>query len=201
MLIAFEGPDRAGKSTQCRLLAEKLRAAGVDVEVFAFPKRSTRVGQLLDEHLRNIGQGQGVLPAQASHLLFAANRWELEDDMSAALRRGTVVLVDRYVASGTAYSAAQNVPRTWCAAADQGLPVPDRTILFRLENPPTDRDGFGDERYETVSVQRRIIVEFDALQTPTWKVVDALGDIETVHGRVLEALRDLNPGGVFGAGV
>lgn len=190
MLIAFEGPDRAGKSTQCRLLADKLRAAGVDVQVFAFPKRSTRVGQLLDEHLRD--SGQGALPAQASHLLFAANRWELENDISAALRRGTVVLVDRYVASGTAYSAAQNLPRTWCEAADQGLPLPDRTILFHLKDPPTDRDGFGDERYETDSIQRRIIVEFDALQTPTWKVVDARGNIETVHERVLEVLRDLN---------
>ena len=188
MLIAFEGPDRAGKSTQCGLLAEALRGAGVDVEIFAFPKRSTRVGQLLDEHLR--GQG-GVMTAQTSHLLFSANRWELEDDMSQALRRGAVVLVDRYVASGAAYSAAQKLSRTWCAAADQGLPVPDRTLLFHLEDPPPERLGFGDERYETIRIQRRVIVEFDTMQTATWKVVDALGDVATVHGRVLQAVQDL----------
>lgn len=187
MLIAFEGPDRTGKSTQCELLAKTLRAAHVDVEVFAFPKRSTRVGQLLDEHLRN----GDAMTAQTSHLLFAANRWELEEDISRALRRKAIVLVDRYVASGAAYSAAQNLPRAWCGAADQGLPVPDKTILFHLDDPPVDRPGFGDERYETPQLQRRVVTEFDALQTPTWKVVDAAGKPETVHERVLEALRDL----------
>lgn len=188
MLIAFEGPDRTGKSTQCELLAETLRAALVDVEVYAFPKRSTRVGQLLDEHLRN---GDNHMPTQTAHLLFAANRWELEEDMSRALRRGAIVLVDRYVASGVAYSAAQNLPRAWCLAADQGLPVPDKTLLFHLDDPPADRQGFGDERYETVQLQRRVIAEFDALQTHAWKVVDASGDPRAVHARVLEALQDL----------
>lgn len=184
MLIAFEGPDRVGKSTQCALLAAHLRAAGIAVEVFSFPKRGTRVGQLLAEHLG--GQGE-ALPDRASHLLFSANRWEHEDDIRKVLDAGAVVILDRYVASGTAYSVAQGLPRAWCIAADHGLPVPARTLLLHAEA----RHGYGGERYETQVFQGRVAREFDSMQTAAWRVVDADGSIHEVHARVLDAVADI----------
>jgi dTMP kinase len=186
-LIAFEGLDRVGKSTQCALLAAHLRAAGVAVEVFSFPRRGTRVGQLLAEHLG--GQGE-ALPARASHLLFSANRWEHEDDVRKVLDAGAVVILDRYVASGTAYSVAQGLPRAWCIAADHGLPVPARTLLLHADLPEA-RSGYGNERYETQVFQRRVAREFFSMQTAAWRVVDADGSIHQVHARVLDAVADI----------
>lgn len=189
MLIAFEGPDRVGKSTQCALLARHLREKKLDVEVFSFPRRGTRVGQLLAEHLGN----ELVLPARAAHLLFSANRWELEDDISEIIDAGGIVILDRYVASGTAYSVAQGLPRAWCVAADDGLRVPNRTILLHADDRLSDRPGFGQERYENQALQDRVIREFDSMQTASWKVVDADGSMTEVHARVLDAVADLFP--------
>ena len=50
--VVFEGVDRAGKSTQCKLLAEGLRKRGREATLINFPDRTTGVGQLIDKYLR-----------------------------------------------------------------------------------------------------------------------------------------------------
>lgn len=70
--ILLEGLDRCGKSTQTKRLVEAMRAKDMDVAQMSFPDRTTAIGSLIDNYLR-----QSVdLDDQAIHLLFSANRWE-----------------------------------------------------------------------------------------------------------------------------
>ncbi|SCV00177.1 LAMI_0G03362g1_1 [Lachancea mirantina] len=153
-LILIEGLDRTGKSTQAELLACELGSNSV---LLKFPDRTTPVGQLIDDYLKN---RHNPLPDQAIHLLFSANRWEAARRIESALFAGKHVILDRYVYSGAAYSCAKNVPgmdMKWCLDPERGLIKPDFTIFFMNNGHESEqRAGFGDERYETVQFQDRV---------------------------------------------
>jgi len=139
VLVAFEGGDGAGKSTQAQMLARWLRDDQGHEVVLTREPGATPLGVRLRELL--LGErGQGAdVGARAEALLFAADRaHHVETVVRPALERGAVVVTDRYVDSSIAYQGAgrelapQEVARLskW---ATQGL-VPDLTVLLDL--PP-----------------------------------------------------------------
>ena len=85
--VVFEGVDRAGKSTQCKLLAEGLRKRGREATLINFPDRTTGVGQLIDKYLRK----EVELDDRAVHLMFSANRWEAAQSIKDLLASGVDV--------------------------------------------------------------------------------------------------------------
>lgn len=157
-LILIEGLDRTGKTTQTTLLLGKLEPNSVLIK---FPDRSTKIGQLINEYLNNDGL---KLSDQAVHLLFSANRWEVAEKIKTFLLDGINVILDRYVYSGVAYSAAKKIPSmdmTWCLYPDKGLLKPDLTIFFMNQNLDViNRQGFGEERYEKVEFQSNVRATF-----------------------------------------
>lgn len=100
--ITFEGPEGSGKSTQIRLLAEKLEAHGVQVNCTREPG-----GTATGEAIRNILQYDAVdelLAERAELLLFTASRAQLMNQMILpCLERGEWVLCDRFIDSTMAY--------------------------------------------------------------------------------------------------
>ena len=104
VLLAFEGGEGAGKSTQARLLADALRADGHDVVLTHQPGASA-VGQRLREIL--LDPRTGALSPRTETLLYGADKAEhLAQVVRPALARGAVVITDRYVDSTLAYQGA-----------------------------------------------------------------------------------------------
>jgi dTMP kinase len=100
LFLSLDGLDGSGKSTQCRLLAEWLRARGHEVTVCADPG-GTEVGKMLRELLLGY-RGQMALACEA--LLFMASRAQLVADViRPALGHGVVVLSDRFTLANLAY--------------------------------------------------------------------------------------------------
>ena len=134
--ITFEGGEGCGKSTQIRLLAERLRAQGLPVLLTREPG-----GTALAERIRALVREIGEDPpnARAETLLFLASRAQLvESVVRPALAAGTWVLCDRFADSTFAYQGyGRGLNLTELEAlnafATGGL-VPDRTIL--LDVPP-----------------------------------------------------------------
>ncbi len=100
--ITFEGPEGSGKSTQIRLLAEKLAEHDFKVTCTREPG-----GTATGEAVRNILQHDAVnepLSERAELLLFTASRAQLMDQVILpALEGGTWVLCDRFIDSTLAY--------------------------------------------------------------------------------------------------
>jgi dTMP kinase len=137
MLLAFEGGEGTGKSTQARLLAIWLRENGYDV-LSTHEPGATKVGNRLRALLLDTAH-TGLSP-WAEVMMYAADRAEhVAAGIRPALARGTIVVTDRYVDSSLAYQGAgRRLPmdaiREVNERATGGL-VPDLTILLDL--PPS----------------------------------------------------------------
>ena len=139
LLIAFEGGEGAGKTTQARLLAIWLREQGYDVLATQEPG-ATKVGMRLRALLLDTAHA-GLSP-RAETLMYAADRAEhVESVIRPALERGAVVVTDRYVDSSIAYQGrGRNQPVGEVAGLNRwatGGLEPDLTILLDL--PPHGR--------------------------------------------------------------
>lgn len=100
--ITFEGGEGTGKSTQARLLAERLKAAGEDVVLTREPG-----GAPLAEDIRALILKQKPRSPDAEFLLFAAARAEhIAVTIKPALERGAFVVCDRYIHSTRVYQGA-----------------------------------------------------------------------------------------------
>ena len=135
LFVVFEGGDGVGKSHQARWLAEWLTARGRDV-VLTFEPGDTPAGRRIREIV--LSPQTGELSPRAEALLYAADKAHHVDAVvEPALRRGAVVISDRYVDSTLAYQGAGRVLDVgeveWINRwATSGL-RPDLTILMDLE--------------------------------------------------------------------
>jgi dTMP kinase len=134
VLIAFEGGEGAGKSTQARLLAIWLREQGYDV-VSTHEPGATKIGMRLRALLLDTAH-TGLSP-RAESLMYAADRAEhVSAVIRPALERGAIVVTDRYVDSSLAYQGAgRRLPVREIADLNKwatGGLSPDLTILLDL---------------------------------------------------------------------
>lgn len=127
-LICVEGIDQAGKKSQTRLLAEKLRQANHSVEVISFPDYTTPIGREIQEYL----MGVRLFNSQVRQMLYAANRLERQEDIIHWLEMGKIVIADRYTPSGLAYGLANGLNLKWMTILEQGLPPTDLVIVLDI---------------------------------------------------------------------
>jgi dTMP kinase len=199
-LIAFEGIDGCGKSTQARLLSGSLGA------LYTFEPGDTGLGASLRELLLG---SDGVLSPRAEALLMAADRAQhIDEVVGPALSAGRWVVTDRFNGSTLAYQGAGRgldvgVLGQMVAFATDGLPadlsilvdVPVEVARARMETGDPDRlerldPGF----HERVADGYRSLARSDR---DTWAVVDGTGTVEEVAAAVEKVVSDRlgRPGG------
>ena len=126
-LLAAEGLDGSGKSTQLRLLSFWLRAEGYEVVVTEWTP-----SKLIKRALKK-GRKQEHMNAALLSILYAADLTDLyEKDILPPLRRGAIVLVDRYVYTALTRDMARGVERDWVEQVYQFAVQPDLIIYFQI---------------------------------------------------------------------
>ena len=194
-LIAFEGIEGSGKSTQLELLRRVLEGRGFDVAVTRQPG-----GTPAGERVRALLLDPAVeLQPRTEALLFAAARAELvEAVIGPALERGAVVLCDRYLDSSLAYQGgARGLGRGPVAEVNRfatGGLVPDLVVLLDLD--PADglaRRARDPDRIEAqdLGFHRRVRDAFRdlaAADPDRFAVVDAAAPVPEVAAQVQAAV-------------
>src|SRR5579872_5004158 len=104
LFITFEGPDGSGKSTQLRLLAERLRTAGHDVFETVEPG-GTLIGLQIRRILLDAKNGE-LCPTAELLLMFASRAQNVDQSILPSLTHGKIVLCDRFTDSTLAYQGA-----------------------------------------------------------------------------------------------
>ncbi len=139
MLIVIEGLDGAGKRTLSRGLEQAFAAAGRSVTTLAFPRYGQSITADLASEALHGRNGDLAESAYAMAVLFALDRAAARDELRALCAEYDVVILDRYVASNAAYSAARlgqdadGDMVAWVGDLEYGrlgLPTPDRQLLL-----------------------------------------------------------------------
>jgi dTMP kinase len=190
--IAFEGGEGAGKSTQVRLLAKAVSAAGHEV-VTTLEPGDTKVGRQLRKIL--LGHQTGTIDPRTEALLYAADRAEhVASVVGPALDRGAVCITDRYIDSSIAYQGAGRVLEPddierismWAT----GDLLPDLTIVLDIDpevgltrfSSPADR-----LEAEPLAFHQRVREHFLTLSSRSparYLVVDATAPVDAVSSQI-----------------
>ena len=210
-LIVFEGGEGSGKSTQLRLLADSLGAAGVAHRCLREPG-----GTVLGAEVRRmLLEREWEVEARAEALLFMASRAQLvATEIRPALDRGETVLLDRFFLSTYAYQIGgralpeQDV-RSANRLATDGL-VPDLTLLLAFPvhdglARAADRSAAHDRmEREGRAFHERVAAAFESFARPDWQqahpecgpivTIQAAGSERDVAARVRTALAARWPG-------
>ena len=126
-LIAFEGIDGAGTTTQIRFAGDFLRQEGFEVHETAEPSTG-----FIGIGIRDILKGDQSTTSEALALLFAADRLDhVAKEIQPNLQEGRIVLTDRYLLSSLAYQSMDN-PLEWICALNSKAWRPDLNIYFQI---------------------------------------------------------------------
>jgi dTMP kinase len=135
LFLTFEGPDGSGKSTQLRLLTERLRAQGREVFETVEPG-GTPIGAQIRRVLLD-AKNRELCPTAELLLMFASRAQNVDQCILPALAEGKIVISDRFTDSTLVYQGAARglgselvyeVDRIAC----RGL-VPDLTLLIDID--------------------------------------------------------------------
>lgn len=176
-LVVVEGLDGAGKNTLTTALVGELTGRGLTVGRLAFPRYGTLHADLAADALHG-GQAGTADSPHAMALLFALDRHAALGELDRLRATHDVVLLDRYVASNAAYTAARlGADRAteiveWIGELEfdrLGLPVPDRQLL--LDTPTAVAARRAGEREVADATRSRDRYERDgSLQETTGRV-------------------------------
>lgn len=211
--LNFEGGDGSGKSAQMKMLVERLRSLGRDVETISFPQHGQPSAKIIDMYLRGEFGTRDDVGAYVVAALYARDRQTTKEKIQGWLDTGKIVIADRFVASAMAYESAFFADpkeradfRLWVEDLEfvrMGLPRPDLTLILSV--PAAVRDKLvakkearaytaGQEKdlhERDRAYQERVEVAYRELagQFPNYVLVDCVtpeGDMPSI-----EACRDL----------
>jgi dTMP kinase len=203
LLVAFEGPDGSGKTTQRKLFKTWLVAEGYDVVTTKWNS-----SDLIKPIIKGRKAARALSPEEFSLLHVADFRCRLDAEVLPALWEGKIVIADRFLFTGLARDAARGLEFDHVLKLYQPLVWPDMVFYFSV-TPTTSRTRVAADRvpnfYEAgqdvtdvvdpvESYQRfitRVIREYDSLSNIfNFTTVDAEQGIAEQHQRLRELFRE-----------
>jgi dTMP kinase len=195
MFVTFEGLDGGGKTTQARLLVERLEADGLDV-VFTREPGGTQLGEQIRDLVLH---GDHVAPWAEAALYVAARAQHVDQVIRPALERGATVVCDRYLDTSVAYQGAGRGLGTDTILELNLLAVggllPDRTVLVDIDiETALSRVGGKGDRIERAGAEfwPRVVDAYHELAdrfAERYVVVDGRRPVAEIAEEVRERLR------------
>ena len=188
-IIVVEGTDKAGKRTQSRLLINSLKISGVRCAKMDFPDYTTPIGR----EIRAFLDGRRNYTMEVKHMLLSANRWEKKNEIERMIKKGTIIIMNRYYQSNIVYGVSHDLGLEWLLNLDKGLPKEDLAIVLEVspnisyQRVPGDRDTFEMDQKLQMKVHRNYRI---LAKQFNWKIIDGDRDSEQVHNEIMNIVKN-----------
>ncbi|MFH1608251.1 MAG: thymidylate synthase [archaeon] len=170
-LIVLDGTDGSGKATQTKLLFERLKKEGFDVEYISFPRYGKGSATLVGDYLSGkFGKPDEVKPKVAS-IFYACDRYGASFKMKEWLAQGKIIICDRYVSANMGHQAGkiQNLEKRdkfleWLNELEfEIFEIPKPDINFLLDMPTEVGQKLSETKWTSDYIQgtKRDIHEVD----------------------------------------
>jgi dTMP kinase len=190
-LIAFEGLDGSGKSTQLDALARALAACGRRLVATREPTDGS-----FGRRIRAMAaSGEQVEPEEELRWFLEDRREHVNRVIAPALSAGSIVLTDRYYLSSVAYQGARGLdPEQILEQSEAEFPKPDLVLLLEIDpEEGLERTGNraqpAEPAFEEQTFLERVAAIFASIERPYLERIDARGTPDAVHTRVREAIK------------
>jgi dTMP kinase len=181
-IIVLEGIDKAGKSTQSKLLMDYLKLSGKICTLITFPDYSTSIGAEIKAFL----EGKRDYPIELKHILLSANRWEKKKEIESMVDSGTIVIINRYYQSNLVYGTSNGLNLRWLLSLEKGLPTADLVIVLDVTPRITLKRSLEPDEFEKdVSLLQNVYKNYHKLAKPfRWKILNAEKSRDQIHDEV-----------------
>jgi dTMP kinase len=139
IFIVLDGIDGSGKGTQTKLLVERLKQEGFDVETISFPQYGKKSAGAAEEYLNS---NYGMIDAKQASVLYAVDRFDASFQINDWLKNGKVIVTNRYVTASAGHQGGKIAEKAdrekffnWLYELEYGLfkiPVPDTNIIIHM---------------------------------------------------------------------
>jgi dTMP kinase len=184
-IIVFEGIDKAGKTTQAKLLEKKLGSKCVRID---FPDYSTPIGKEIKQFL----DGKRDYPDEVKMMLLSANRWEKKIQIEKIAAKGTTIIMNRYYQSNLVYGISKGLKLDWLLSLDEGMPGADLVIVIDIKPKTLARRSKNvvDTFEKDLGLIRRVKKNYRILgKRFKWRIVEGENSVDKVHGQVLKIVK------------
>ena len=143
-LIAFDGIDASGKTTQAKILEKKLRESGKEIQYLSFPVYESESSSLVRLYLGGaLGASPDMVNAYAASSFFAADRYisYLSDWGEFYNKKDHIILANRYTTANAVHQLSKLPKTEWDKFLDWlydyefkklKIPAPNLTIFFDM---------------------------------------------------------------------
>ena len=189
-LIAVEGIDGTGKSTQVARVVARLRAEGWSV----VETREPTAGEWGKRIRAFARKGRGEVAPEDELDWFLRDRVEdVKNSIEPGLRLGKVVVTDRYYFSNMAYQGALGIDPDRIKEMNEALfPRPDLVLILEaapavgMDRIAKNRPEGAEASYEQASYLGRVAEKFAGFRDPSIRRVDAAATPDLVHMKIWE---------------
>ena len=184
-IIVFEGIDKAGKTTQAKLLEKKLGDKCVRID---FPDYSTPIGKEIKQFL----DGKGNYPDEVKMMLLSANRCEKKIQIEKLVAKGTTIIMNRYYQSNLVYGISKGLKLDWLLSLDKGMPKADLVIVIDIKPTTLVRRSKNvvDTFEKDLALIRRVKKNYRILgKRFKWRIIEGENSVKEVHSKVLEIVK------------
>ncbi len=132
LLITVYGINNMGKSTHCKLLAERLEQEGHKVEYVKYPVYDAEpTGPHLNSILRD-PDGQKISEDELQ-MWFVMNRYQYQPKLQKFLDEGCIVIAEDYIGTGMAWGITKGLDKHWLECANKHLLKSDFSMMIEGE--------------------------------------------------------------------
>lgn len=189
-LIVLYGINNLGKTTQAKILVEKLKKEGFEAEYIKYPLYNlSPSGIILNDYLR-LGNSYRLTPREAQ-IMYVINRTQYEPELTKKINSGVIIVAEDYIGTGLAWGMGADIDENFLKHINTHLLKEDLAILMDGQRFSAAIEKNHEHESNDELINKVKLTHLKLANEHNWPIVNANNDIETVHADIWKHVEQL----------